>query len=214
MPDVSEQRQRARVRMSLPVRIRQIYPPRDAVEVAVTLDVSRNGIRFRSNDYYILHSNVWVTMNYSPEDVAPNSEFPATVVRIVKGAGGGYDVALQFHSARADHIEAAMRASGPEVVASTDRRARNRVRVTMAIRVRSANTVEESITVDVSRTGVLFRSSRHYAVGQSVWVVMPYQPEEELHEVPARVARTVIIDVGRLVALHFTGQPTHSGGSD
>ena len=61
------------------MRVRQIYPPRDAVEVAVTLDVSRNGVLFRSEDYYILHSTVWVTMNYNASEVAPDSEFPASV---------------------------------------------------------------------------------------------------------------------------------------
>ena len=203
MPDVGDQRHRARVRMTLPVKVRQIYPPRDAVEVSVTLDVSRNGILFRSAEYYVLHSTVWVTMNYNPKEIAPDSEFPATVVRIVKNPEGGYGVALQFHSSRADRMEPMARPAGASTAASSERRHKNRVRTAMAIRVRAGDMVEESITVNVSRTGVLFRSSRQYSIGQMVWVVMPYQPDEELSEVPARVVRTIVIDVGRLVALHF-----------
>jgi len=196
--------------MSLPVRVRQIYPPRDAVEVSVTLDVSRNGILFRSADFYLLHSTVWVTMNYSAKETAPDSEFPATVVRIVKNPEGLYDVALQFHSSRADRVEPVVRGAGPSAITSSERRNKNRVRTAMSIRVRAGDMVEESITVNVSRTGVLFRSSRQYAVGQAVWMVMPYQPGEELSEVAARVVRTVVIDVGRLVALHFGENTTDS----
>lgn len=210
MADVRDQRQRSRVRMALPVRVRQIYPPRDAVEVSVTLDVSRNGILFGSAEYYVLHSTVWVTMNYNPNEIAPSSEFPATVVRIVKKPEGGYGVALQFHSSRADRMEPTMRDAGPSAIASSERRHRNRVRTAMAIRVRAGEMVEESITVNVSRTGVLFRSSRQYSVGQTVWAVMPYQPGDELREVPAQVVRTVVIDVGRLVALHFEENTSQS----
>jgi hypothetical protein len=210
MPDGKDLRSRSRVRMSLPVRVRQIYPPRDAVEVAVTLDVSRNGILFRSEDYYILQSTVWVTMNYSSREVAPDSEFPASVVRIVKNPQGGYDVALQFHSGRADRTERPSTTAQPGTITSSERRHKNRVRTTMAIRVRAEDSVEESITVNVSPTGVLFRSSRYYTKGQRVFVVMPYHPNEELREVPAQVVRTVVIDVGRLVALHFEGPTTYS----
>jgi len=211
MPDGKNQRQRSRVRMSLPVRVRQIYPPRDAVELAVTLDVSRNGVRFRSADYYILHSTVWVTMNYKPQEVAPDSEFPATVVRIVKNPDGGYDVALQFHSGRADRMEKPASDAGAGTITSSERRNKNRVRTTMSIRVRSGDAAEESLTVNVSPTGVLFRSSRQYTNGQTVWIVMPYHPGEELREVAARVVRTVVIDMGRLVALHFGEQSSHAG---
>ena len=60
-----DQRVRNRVRMDLPVRVRQIGPPRDRTEVTRTLDVSRNGLLFRTRELYDLRGTVWVAMPYN-----------------------------------------------------------------------------------------------------------------------------------------------------
>jgi len=215
-----EQRTRSRVRVALPVRVRQIGPPRDLVDLTETLDVSRNGIMFSTRQPYDLHSTVWVIMPYHPEAVIPEPEFPATVVRIMRREDGGSEIGLHFHSARSDQISrAAPRA--PQAAPPTpqpapapvgerggERRQRSRVRmklpIRVRIRVRTDDAVEESETLDVSRTGVLFRSERRYTVGETVWVMMPYQPGSGALEVPARVVRTTEKEKVRCVALHFT----------
>jgi hypothetical protein len=75
--------------------------------------------------------------------------------------------------------------------------------MSLPILVRHENRAEESITVDVSRAGVLFQTAHHYPVGQTVWVTMPYQPGGRQDEVPARVVRVVERTNLRGVALHF-----------
>ncbi len=199
-----EQRVRARIRMELPVRIRQVGPPHDSVEITNSLDVSRNGVLFRTRQPYTTNSTVWVTMPYHPEGGRNNLEFPASVVRIDKADDEFAEIAVQFHSARADQMRPAYQAapaSGPQ--RSSNRRSNNRVRMTLPIRVRDRKALEESVTVDVSRTGVLFSSSRPYAVGEQVWVAMPYQPGAAPDEMPAQVIRTIDRPRGAHVALQF-----------
>jgi Tfp pilus assembly protein PilZ len=199
----AEQRSRARVRLSLPIRIRQIGPPVDAVEVSHTLDVSRNGIMFRTRQRYQLDSTVWLTMPYEATTASPHDpEFPATVVRIVRTADGSAEIALRFHSARSDEWTPVHQA-GRESLRTDERRAKNRVRMALPIRVRQENAAEESTTIDVSRTGVLFRSAQPYRVGQTVWVAIPYQPGMTQEEVPARVVRIAEVQRVRGVALQF-----------
>jgi hypothetical protein len=66
--------------------------------------------------------------------------------------------------------------------------------------------MEESVTLDVSRTGILFVSSRPYKLGQRVWVAMPYQPSGTNTEEPAEVVRFVERSGVQGVALRFVGR--------
>jgi hypothetical protein len=199
--------------MELPVRVRQIGPPFDSLEVTSTLDVSRNGVLFRTRQPYLMNSTVWVTMPY--QEKSPNNlEVPASVVRIDKRDDGFAEIAVQFHSARADQLRPTYDftpAAGPQK--SSDRRTKNRVRMALPIRVREGQAAEESVTVDVSRHGVLFQSARNYSVGQQVWVVMPYQPGTTPAERPARVVRSVNHPRGSQVALHFGDKMKTETGS-
>ena len=201
--------------MELPVRVRQIGPPFDTTEVTTTMDVSRNGVLFCTRQPYMMNSTVWVTMPYHPDAGHSNLEFPASVVRIDKRDDGAAEIAVQFHSAHADKgrpVYQAAPAAGSQK--ASDRRTKNRVRMTLPIRVRDKQAVEESVTVDVSRTGVLFSSPRAYPVGEQVWVVMPYQPGAPPQEVPARVVRNIEQSHRTNVALQFTtGKTTSLSGS-
>ena len=196
------QRIRSRVRLEMPVRIRQIGPPRNLIEVARTLDVSRNGLLFHTREPYDLRSIVWVTFPYNADALVAEPEAPATVVRIDPKPGGDSEVAIQFHSSHADRFVAPTRAVAPPREKS-DRRVRSRVRMSLPIRVRDGGDAEESVTLDVSRAGVLFQTEREYPVGQTVWVTMPYTPGQKQDEVPARVVRIVHKPDARGVALHF-----------
>ena len=207
MPDPRDQRLRSRVRLELPVRVRQIGPPRDSIEITRTMDVSRNGILFRTREIYEMHSTVWITMPFNPNTVVPDPEFHGSVVRIIRAEDGSTEVGVQFHSSHADHWKPVYTPVGGPSKPS-ERRGKNRVRMTLPIRVRHESAAEESVTLDVSRTGVLFRSTKNYPVGHTVWVTMPYQPGARLDEVPARVVRVVDRAELRGVALHFTTATT------
>jgi hypothetical protein len=105
-------------------------------------------------------------------------------------------------------------------ITSSERRAKNRVKMTLPLRIRTDGTfvggtvalkeeeklpvwLEESVTLDVSRTGVLFVSSRPYRLGQRVWVAMPYQPGMTPREEPAEVVRFVERAGVKGVAIRF-----------
>ncbi|HEX9761427.1 MAG TPA: PilZ domain-containing protein [Candidatus Acidoferrales bacterium] len=206
MDDTSKTRQRGRVQVEIPARIRQIAPPRNAVELTNSLDVSRNGMLFRTRGRYDLHTVVWVTLNYRPGVTAEPIEFPATVVRIDRRDDGSAEIALRFHSSRADSTpEASMPAAPPASppTQSSTRRERTRARIALPVRVRSQTGVEETTTVDVSRNGVLFHSQSTYRVGERVDVIMPFRPGLDAEEMPARIVRVTHVPGGSLVALQF-----------
>ncbi len=218
-----DQRFRSRVHMDVPVRIRQVPPPREYFEIKATIDVSRNGILFRTREPYELNSTVWITMPYNPEVELRPPEFPATVVRVIRLSTGDLEIGVQFHSAHADrwHHLPLYTAMGKPVTHS-ERRGKSRVKMTLPVRVRTDGTfvggtlqtkeeklpvwVEESVTLDVSRTGVLFVSSKPYKLGQRVWVCMPHQPGTKPVEEPAEVVRFVERAGVTGVALRFIGR--------
>jgi hypothetical protein len=204
MPSPSDQRVRNRVRLDLPARIRQISPPRNLSEEVRTLDVSRNGLLFRTREPYDLRSVVWIVMPYNAKALAQDPEFPATVVRVERKPDGLAEVAVHFHSGHADQFRTAPPPPMEVLRNKEDRRQRSRVRMALPIRVRNENSAEESVTMDVSRTGVLFQTMKPYPVGQTVWVMMPYQAGAQGGEVPARVVRSVEKGSLRGVALQFT----------
>ena len=212
MADGRDLRVRSRVRMDLPVRVRQIGPPRDVTEVTHTLDVSRNGILFRTREMYDPRETVWVTMPYRPNAIANEPEFPGSVVRMDRKPDGYTEVALQFHSGRADQMTPLpTRTAAP--ISSSEKRSKSRVRMTLPIRVREGpeTHAEESTTIDVSRTGVLFHTARNYPAGQKVWVAMPYQPGAVPEEVEARVVRAVERGGLRGVAIEYAARMAARG---
>jgi PilZ domain len=203
MPEGSEGRERPRVRTELAIRVRQTGPPRESVEVATTLDVSRNGVLFRTRQPYEMHSTVWVIVPYDPKSMGGEVEFPATVVRVDSAADGSSEVAVRFLSARSDPTPVNIQARSVMQV-PTERRSKDRSKLMLPIRVRDANGTEVTQTVDLSRTGALFRATRSYTVGQSVWVTVPYKPETTPEEIEARVVRIIERSSTLCVAVQYS----------
>ena len=204
MPDHRDLRSRARIRIELLARIRQIAPPRNLVEIVRTLDVSRNGLLFRTREPYDANTTIWITMPYVENALAQALEFPASVVRVLPQPDRISEIAVQFHSAHADRFRTSYREERPPSIApGKAKKRRPRVKVTLPIRVRNEKVSEESVTVDVSRTGVLFRSQKDFDAGQPVMVSMPHQPQGRLEETLAVVVRTVERASVRCVALEF-----------
>jgi hypothetical protein len=203
MPDGSEGRERPRVRTELAIRIRQTGPPRESVEVATTLDVSRNGVLFRTRQPYEMHSTVWVIVPYDPKSMGGDVEFPATVVRVDSAADGSAEVAVRFLSARSDPTPVNIQARSVMQV-PTERRSKDRSKLILPIRVSGENGTEVTQTVDISRNGLLFRATRSYTVGQSVTVAVPYKPEEPSEEIAARVVRIIERSSTLCVAVQYS----------
>ncbi|MGH9728193.1 MAG: response regulator [Candidatus Acidiferrales bacterium] len=83
---------------------------------------------------------------------------------------------------RCDNAGQSGKATMAGLAAKQDRRHRRRVKISAPVRIRQAdafagNEYDLTMTIDVSREGVLFETSRQtYAVGQEVAIIFPYTP--------------------------------------
>lgn len=112
-PSAADRRRRRRVKVSAQVRVRSTDDRADAfTEVAMTIDVSRDGILFVTprRDFW-LGMSVGVTFPYSTAPNALNSEQPAEVVRAIDMENGQMGVAVQFTHAQ-QRAAAAIAATG------------------------------------------------------------------------------------------------------
>ncbi|HEV2223958.1 MAG TPA: response regulator [Candidatus Acidoferrales bacterium] len=100
-----------------------------------------------------------------------------------------------------DHSGQSGKATIAGLAARQDRRHRRRVKISAPVRIRhtgmfQVNEFDLTMTIDVSREGVLFESSRqYYAAGQEVAIVFPYapaswEPVKEQRGQVVRVARS------------------------
>ncbi len=194
---VTEQRRHARVQLNLPVRFRWLGGLGPVVEVTETLDVSRGGLLFCRSEPTQVNAKVWVTFPYQRNASTAQPETPARVVRVKNTPPSGHLVAVEFEVAR----------RCPPPVVALERRGSERFPLALPIRVRPAGTPwpEEAMTIDVSEGGVLFRTTRLYAAGDTVHVALPYGRWAPAGEVLARVVRVESVpgEVELHVALAF-----------
>ena len=178
---MAEQRQRARIQLNLPVRLRWQGALRSFIEVTETLDASRNGLLLSLTQPCPVNATVWATFPYDPESPSEQPETPARVVRVKTPPTGGYLVAVEF--------KVPQRRLTPE--AGFNRRTKERIPIAFPIRVRPSATPwpEETMTIDISDGGVRFQTARQYAVGETLRVAVPYGPWASTGEVLARVVR-------------------------
>lgn len=108
----AERRRRKRVKVCAQVRVRSIGKG-GFVEIATTIDVSRDGILFSSSrPDFSKGMALGITFPFSNAPNALNSEQPAEVVRALDLGDGQFGVAIQFtHSNQ--RAAAAIAASGP-----------------------------------------------------------------------------------------------------
>ncbi len=178
---VQEQRRSARVQLNLPVRLRWQSALRQTVEVSQSLDVSRTGLLFYRTQPLPVNSRLWVMHPYSPENAGGHPETPARVVRVKTTPGGGQLVAVEFEFPR----------RSVAAVGKFNRRKSDRTSLALPVTVRRENIPwpEESMTLDVSPSGVAFRSAQQYAIGEEVRVKVAYGPWAAAGELRARVVR-------------------------
>lgn len=157
-----EQRRYVRVSLQLPVRLRWMGPLRQTTEVTETLDVSRGGLMVYRPEPCAEGATVWVTFPFDPGDSAGQPETPARVVRVRTTPTGGNLIGLEFELPKR-----AVRSVG-----GFNRRAAERMPLAVPVSVWMGDLPwpEESMTMDVSETGLMFRSARQYQVGEIVRV--------------------------------------------
>ncbi|HKF50740.1 MAG TPA: response regulator [Candidatus Acidoferrales bacterium] len=108
----AERRRRKRVKVSAQVRVRSLGKG-GFTEIAMTVDVSRDGILFSSTrSDFSKGMPLGVTFPFSNAPNALNAEQPAEVVRMLDLGDGQFGVAVQFTRAN-QRAAAAIAASGP-----------------------------------------------------------------------------------------------------
>ena len=166
-----EQRRYARVQLNLSARLRWLTPLGQLTEVTETLDVSRGGLLVYLREPCRVGGAVWVTFPFESTPPLTQPETPARVVRAKTTPAGGHLAALEFEALPRRRDAAAAR-GGTYPRPAGERRRRERVRLALPIRVRPADSPwpEETMTIDISKDGARFCTTRLYAVGDTVYV--------------------------------------------
>ena len=173
-------RKHPRALLRLPVRLRWSGPLGMRLEVTHTIDTSKEGLLVRRAEPCELFTRVWAAFPYDPQGAA-QPETPATVVRVERDPRGSFRVALRLELA-------AHRASRKPV---KERRKEPRLYFALPVFVRPFGTPwpEESMTQDVSRSGVRFETAHVYKPGENVLAKISWAAWAGQREIPGRVMR-------------------------
>ena len=152
------------------------------METAKTVDVSKGGLLVERARNCAALGRVWIAFPYDPSaGGAVQPETPARVVRVEGENGDGYRVAL--------HIDPTARDAAQAV--AHERRAHARLPFALPVFVRPVSHPwpEESMTRDVSPAGASFDTSHIYALGDAVYVKIPWGEWGKAGEIHGRVVR-------------------------
>jgi hypothetical protein len=153
------------------------------LDVAQTVDVSRDGLLILRADSCDVLSRVWVVYPYNPSvNTSAQPETSAHVTRVI-ATPEGFRVAL--------HLELPKRESPRSAI--QERRSCARAPFALPIFVRPLGTPwpEESMTQDISRNGARFESSHIYAPGDRILAKISWGEWANAGEITGRVVRVV-----------------------
>ncbi|HJZ65107.1 MAG TPA: PilZ domain-containing protein, partial [Candidatus Acidoferrum sp.] len=94
-----QQRQHARVRLRLPVRLRWVAPLGQQAEICETRNVSRGGLLLACRNHHAEGFPLWVTFPFDAGNPEAQPEMLARVVRTkvaAAGSAGGEEIAVHF----------------------------------------------------------------------------------------------------------------------
>lgn len=178
----AEMRKHSRVRLRLPARIRWHGPLGMRLEATQTIDVSREGLLIHRSQTCEVPARVWVAFPFDPAaGAAAQPETRARIVRVEQDPAGGSRVALRLQPP-------------PRAIqrpADRERRSTPRIPFALPIFVRPAGAPwpEESMTQNISRSGVRFETSHIYAAGETVLATVPWGEWSRAGEISGRVVR-------------------------
>jgi len=183
-----ERRQRPRVLLELPVRIRWLGPFGLETEVTQTENVSRDGLLISSFNPRQPGSQLWATFPYDAAVAFTESEIPGTVAWCTAESANKNMIAISFHQNDPIWQRNLPIADAPLGASrSHDRRSHSRIPLAYLIRVsRIAPTrqdprtapdrpsqPEETMTVNVSPAGMVFCTLRIYSPNERLTIAAP-----------------------------------------
>jgi hypothetical protein len=179
----TELRQHPRVPLVLSVRVRWLGALGLEQEISETVDTGRGGLLTSSAQDRSPGSPAWVTFPYDADVASAVPEFPSRVVHCRAASDGKHLVGLAFLANKnvnngnggsltgRTSFWRSLRAS-PRF---TERRGSARVALALPITIRRAGSLwtDESMTADVSSSGVSFTSIQVYELGDPIAIELP-----------------------------------------
>jgi CheY-like chemotaxis protein len=115
-----DRRRRRRAKISAQVHVKAANAPEPFEEICMSVDVSRDGLLFTAKRAgYWKGQQVEVMFPYSTAAAALNTAQPANIVRVSEQPGGKFQVAVEFHAARASAKSEQLGAANGAVPAMT-----------------------------------------------------------------------------------------------
>lgn len=188
-----DSRRHPRTLLNLPVRLRWYGPLGMRLETTHTIDSAREGLLVRRAESCEVATRVWAAFPYDAQ-AAVQPEIPARVVRVERDLGGSFRVALKLEFG-------AWEAAQDSAV---EHREEPRLCFALPIFVRPVGTPwpEESMTQDLSRSGVRFETSHVYEPGEDVLAKIPWGGWDEQGEIPGRVTRVEMVESAPAASMH------------
>jgi len=191
-----DRREHHRVQLRIPTRLRWTTPFGQMTEVCETVNVSRGGILVPCQQNHAAGISLWVTFPYDASMPFGQPEISARVVRSTRTAltvlladgrealpaGAGENITAEFGARDGNNPHASAAALRFDITphAATngnghreiERRTSPRRALAVPIRVRPEHMpwFEETMTLDFSKEGLRFLSSREYQLGQRLMV--------------------------------------------
>lgn len=172
----NDRRRWTRVPLVMAARVRRLGPFGLETESTQTHDGSRGGLLISSREPHSEGSLVWITFPYDPHAALAEPETPARVVRCSDAQDGSYRIAVSFEPRAAQGSrDGANRRRNPRVALAMF------VRVTRTGSARRSGQIEhepppwpeETMTANVSPSGMLFYSLRDHEVGERLSIASP-----------------------------------------
>jgi len=165
------QRQHARVRLRLPVRLRWVAPLGQQSEVCETRNVSRGGLLVACHKHHEEGFPLWVTF---PFDAASPDTQPEVLARVVRckplqGTGEDEEIAVHFEGIpRPGNLRDERK--GTSAASAVENGSGRRVSLPIRVRPRHILWPEEAMTIEVSADKMRFVSNREYSPGETLLV--------------------------------------------
>ena len=177
---VVERRLHPRALLSLPVRLRWLGTLGLESEPSETLDVGRGGLLVSSREPRVEGSFVWITFPFDSAAFFVEPETSAQVARSKTTPSGGCIAGIAFgngsgHPRQAGDSDVSPNGNTGDRPPVRNRRRHVRTSLALPIRIRGADASwpDDAMTMDISKTGLLFCTLRVYEVGDLVALELP-----------------------------------------
>lgn len=192
-------------------RLRWITPLGQHTEVRESEDVSKGGLRLTTTFQPQMGAHLWVAFPYDASLPGSQPEIPARILRIEPQSAGPTRVALQFEPVTVSVPPPPI--DGVQKIFERRVSARRVLALPLNVRREDIPWTEETMTMDISATGLQFLSTREYAPGARLILsfdhssAAPWSPNGEFRARVVRVQREPRTGMQAVAVIRAGGDP-------